>query len=172
MMNRLCKAVYDNVIHTDGANNYTILMAIGAVINLLALVGSAVCFFFIGDTPDIHFWSGVILAVCLAHVVFFICCCKLADDTMHEYCMSYENLDERGRDAVRLTTIYYILLLSVSPVTYVYLAIKGVLLLFMFVCEFIFLTIPKALLSLAGGKKRTHAESSLVTEFDDVLETK
>ena len=175
MFKKLRMEVYKNIIRNDGSvSGLDNLAFIGLIINIFLLISASIYFAFDPkDEPSYnlyHFWSGVTIGICAIHAVFFVCYIKLFDDIMHNYNCAYENLDRKGKDSVCLVTIYFIITLLTTPVLYIYLALKLVVYIIANTCSFVFMTGPKALISLFKDKEdRQSTEAELISKFDRIL---
>ena len=175
MFKKLRLEVYKNIIRNDSSvSGLDNLEFIGLIVNIFLLIIALIFFFF--EVKDdsyyniTHFWSGITIGICAIHIVFFICYVKLFDNIVHNYACAYEKLDKKGKDSVCLVTIYFIITVATTPVLYIYLALKLIVYIIANTCGLIFMTGPKALISLFEDKEdKQSTEAELISKFDRIL---
>lgn len=106
----------------------------------------------------------------VVHLIFFCLYVNAVSDIRRHHKKQYSELSDKEYERVTLASIYAIIISMLTPITYVYLALKYTFVLIGLTCKFSFISIPEYLVHLLFGRKQEKGQKKMIKEVKDEAE--
>ena len=105
-----------------------------------------------------------VVKYCIVHLIFFCLYVNAVSDIGRRNKKQYSELSDKEYEKVTLASIYTIITSMLTPVTYVYLALKYTFVAIGLTCKFSFIFLPEFLVHLLFGRKQEKDQKKMVKE--------
>ena len=141
---------------------------IGIALTILATITS-VSVYWASDVNDretifLAKHVSVFVKYCIVHLIFFCLYVNAVSNIGRHNKKPYRELSDEEYEKVTLASIYTIIISMLTPVTYVYLALKYTFVAIGLACEFSFIFLPEYLVHLLFGRKQEKDQKKTVKE--------